>query len=446
MADLLLTGGRVVTPEAVTVADVAIRDGCIAEVSPPGTLRSGAGRREDVTGRLLFPGLVDAHVHLREPGLTHKEDFLTGTRAAAAGGVTTLLVMPTDDPWTESPADLQQKIALSAGRLHVDVAFQVVVGKADQDLSALRDLGAVSFEVFTADVPPAFRHQSIAELASVLRRLRAAGVPIAVSPGEQSILDAARDEGSIAGFLASRPPLAEAMGIARAILAAADSGTAVHIRQINSALGIDTLRRLGPLADVSAETTVQNLVFTAEDYERMGHLIKASPPFRSRDDIVALAAAVRDGTVGIVATDHATHAPEEKARAYSRFSDVPGGMAGLQTLLLMMLHLAGEGMIGFTDIARVCAANPASRFGLSGRKGRIAPGYDADIVVVDPQKPAVITNENQYSKARVTPFAGFTVPGSIERTYLRGVTVFDGVTVPETRTGKVLNPAHDFRR
>ena len=440
MHDLLLTGGRIVTSEAIREADIAIADGRIASLHAPG-LAVEARRRIDVSGRLLFPGLVDAHVHLREPGLTHKEDFETGTRAAAAGGVTTLLVMPTDDPWTDTPEHLKAKIALAQGRIHADVAFQVVVGREDTDLHVLRDLGAVSFEVFTADVPERYRHDSIAALATALRRLRDTGVRIAVSPGEQSILEATADNGGIAEFLASRPPLGEAMGIARAILAASDTGTAIHIRQINSALGVETLRRLKSLADVSAETTPQNLLFTTPDYSRLGNIIKASPPFRAAGDVAVLGEALRDGTVDIVATDHAPHAPDEKAKAYGRFSDVPGGMAGVQTLLPVMLHLAAKGVIGLTDIARLCALNPAVRFGLGGRKGAIAAGHDADIVVVNPAGSTVIANEGQHSKAQVTPFAGLSFPYVIEASFLRGETVYQAGTVVAERRGQVLRPA-----
>jgi dihydroorotase len=222
---------------------------------------------------------------------------------------------------------------------------------------------------------------------------------------------------------------------------AADTNIAIHIRQTNSALGIEALRRLKPLADVSAETTPQNLIFTAADYQRLGNIIKASPPFRSSADVAALGEALRDGTIDIVATDHAPHAPDEKAKVYDRFSDVPGGMAGLQTLLPIMLHLADKGVVGLCDIVRLCALNPAQRFGLGGRKGLIAAGYDADIVVVNPKRTTQIGNDEQYSKAGVTPFSGFQIPYAIETTYLHGQPILAEGTVSAVRHGTVLQPA-----
>lgn len=441
MHDVALTGGQVVSAEGVVALDVAIEGGRIAALRQPGAI--GASRETmDVSGRLLFPGLVDAHVHLREPGLTHKEDFASGTRAAAAGGVTTLLVMPTDDPWTESAQQLRDKIALAQGRLFVDVAFQVVLGRASgADLHELVGLGAVSFEVFTADVPEQFRHDGVTALVDGLRRLRSLGVRIGVSPGDQTILDAVVDRGSVADFLATRPPLAEATGVARAMLAAREANAAVHIRQLNSAIGVDTLRRLKSLADVSAETTPQNLIFTADDYVSLGNSIKASPPFRSAEDVAAVLEAIRDGTVDVVATDHAPHSPDEKAKQQARFSDVPGGMAGVQTLLPVMLHLAGRGMISLADIARLCADNPARRFGFAGRKGRIAENHDADIVIVNPGLSSVIRNEDQLSKAVSTPFAGLSMTYSIEATYLRGVPVFASGRLSASPKGMVMKPS-----
>ena len=142
-----------------------------------------------------------------------------------------------------------------------------------------------------------------------------------------------------------------------------------------------------------------------------------------------------------MATDHAPHAPDEKAKAYGRFSDVPGGMAGVQTLLPVMLHLAAKGVIGLTDIARLCALNPAVRFGLGGRKGAIAAGHDADIVVVNPAGSTVIANEGQHSKSQVTPFAGLSFPYVIEASFLRGETVYQAGTVVAERRGQVLRPA-----
>jgi dihydroorotase len=430
--DLVLRGGMLVEPSRLVPVDLAIRDGRVAAHLRPG-MPAAAKAEFNVAGRILLPGLVDAHAHLREPGLTHKEDFATGTRAAAAGGVTTVLVMPTDEPWTDTPELLRAKSRLASGRLHVDVGLQVAVRR---DATDLRDGGAVSFEVFTADVPLEYRHDTVEALAAAVGRIAALGGVAGISPGDQSLLDAAagQDAGDIAAYCASRPPLAEAAGIARAVVVAADRGGRVHIRQSNSALGLDTWRRLRDMADVSLETTVQCLLLTAERYRDLGAPIKASPPFRSEADRRALVGALRDGTIDMVATDHAPHSPAEKQAAYGRFADIPGGLPGLQTLLACMLHLVDRGDLGLPDLVRLCAFNPANRFGIGDRKGSLAVGHDADVLVLDPRSSSTITDAAQLSKAGATPFAGLTVPYRLDRVLLRGKAVMvDGVVAAEPR-------------
>jgi dihydroorotase len=441
MFDLLLRGGTVVDAVGTLRADLAVREGRVAALLAPE--QSAAARVERrVDGCYLLPGLVDAHVHLREPGLTHKEDFASGSRAAAAGGVTTLLDMPTDEPWTDSASTLAEKMRLASARLFVDVGFQVALrrGAAAGELAALRALDPVSFEVFTADVPADYLHAQQSELVHALQTAHELDVLAGVSPGDQSLLDAAPAGADVTAFLASRPPLAEASGIARAVLAAAQTGARVHVRQTNSALGIATWRRMRDLADVSIETTPQCLLFTAEDYAQHGANLKASPPMRAEEDRIALLAALREGLIDIVATDHAPHARAEKAAPYARFADVPGGMPGVQTLLATMLHFVETGDIDLPALVRVCASNPAQRFGLGHRKGALAVGYDADVLVLDPAQRTVIANAAQHSRAGYTPFDGMRVQGRLIDVYLRGELIHSeaGLATAVSPAGRVI--------
>jgi dihydroorotase len=430
MFDSLLTGGTLVNADGTRLANIGITDGRIAAVLAPG--ESGAAQNTiDVTGAFLLPGLVDAHVHLREPGLTHKENFDTGTHAAALGGVTTLLDMPTDEPWTANAAQLAAKMALAEGRIHVDVGFQVVLGRELSGLEEMAALGPVSFELFTADVPEAFLFDTMDAVTQTLRRLASLNTTIGISPGDQSILagSAGRNRaGDIAAFLASRPPLAEANGIARALLAAATTKARIHVRQVNSALGVETWRRLRDMADASVETTPQCLYFTSDDYKTHGAALKGSPPMRDMADVDALRQAVASGLIDVMATDHAPHSPAEKAATYAAFADIPGGMPGVQTLLAAMLDLVARGEIGLTDLVRMCAYNPAARFGLGARKGALAPGLDADILVLDPRQGSTISNGEQVSLAEYTPFDGLHIPFRLTQVFLRGREIVrDGV-------------------
>ncbi|MET1025678.1 MAG: dihydroorotase family protein [Dongiaceae bacterium] len=437
--DVLLTGGIVVNAESEQRADVAIQGGKIAALTPPG---EGVTARTtvDVSGAYLLPGLVDAHAHLREPGLTEKEDFSSGTHAAALGGVTTVLDMPTDDPWTDSAALLSAKMAMACGRIHTDVGFQAVVS---HDLGRLDDLSAlapVSFELFTADVPNGYLFDTQNLVTRVLSKLAMKGTVVGVSPGDQSILIGSgnRRRGDIAAFLDSRTPLAEASGIARAALSAAVTGGRVHVRQINSALGIKTWGKMRDMGDLTVETTPQNLFFDAGIYEQDGARLKASPPFRSRQDVETLLSALQEGLVDIIATDHAPHSPAEKAASYHTFADIPGGMPGLQTLLQVMMKLVDDQKIGLRDLVRMCARNPADRFGLGKRKGKIRPGYDADILVWDRRNGEVIDDADQVSRAGYTPFHGWKIGGRLTRVFLRGHEIVRGGALTGAARGDVV--------
>ncbi|MDX8451378.1 dihydroorotase family protein [Mesorhizobium sp. VK9D] len=435
MFETLIRGATVVSADGLSRTDVGIAAGKVAALIAPGE-SAEARTVVDASGSFLLPGLVDAHAHLREPGLTHKEDFSSGTHAAALGGVTTVLDMPTDEPWTATSEQLADKMAIAEGRLHVDVGLQAVVSRDLSLVPHLLDLAPVSFELFTADVPEAFLFETLDAVAEALKAFADADTLIGISPGDQSILTGsmARDRtGTIAAFLDSRPPLAEAGGIARALVAAASAQARIHVRQINSELGVKTWSRLRSMADASVETTPQNLFFTAQDYGAQGANLKASPPLRSPHDIDALRAALGAGLIDIVATDHAPHAPAEKAAAYPAFADIPGGLPGLQTLLPTMLRLVDEGLIALPDLVRMCSRNPAERFGLGRRKGCIAAGYDADLLVLDPRQSTTIANADQVSRAGYTPFDGWTVKARLTNVFLRGREI--------VRQGRLVGPA-----
>ncbi|WP_246706336.1 dihydroorotase [Rhizobium laguerreae] len=443
MFDTLITGGMVVNASGQLPADIGILDGRVAALLAPGEPAMARGFI-NASGKKVLPGLVDAHVHLREPGMTQKEDFESGTHAAALGGVTTILDMPTDDPWTATAQQLSDKMASAAGGIHVDVGFQAVVSKSYDSLEDLLALSPVSLELFTADVPVDYRFDSLDAVTEMLRRLAGTGAVIGVSPGDQSIIEGAglRERGvGIPAFLASRPPLAEAGGIARAVLAAAETGARVHVRQINSRLGVETWRRLQSMADVTVETTPQNLFFTSDDYETEGARLKGSPPFRGRDDVAALRRAVSEGLITIMATDHAPHSPAEKSAVHGSFADIPGGMPGLQTLLSVMLDLVAEKVIGLPDLVRICAYNPARRFGLGRSKGSIAVGSDADILIVDMDRSAVITNTEQASRAAYSPFHGKRTAGRLTDVFLRGARIVKDGTLVTPNRGQVVRRA-----
>jgi dihydroorotase len=386
----------------------------------------------DATGLIILPGLVDAHVHFRDPGLTHKEDFASGSAAAAMGGVTTALVMPTDLPPTFTTADWHAKAALAAGRAHIDIGL-------------LAEAGAVSIEVFLGDMPPVLLLREDTALRAVMRACRAAGIVLGVTPADDSVIAEAesrlrRPGGDPMDFFASRPPLSEANGTRRALEAAAETGVALHLRQISCAESLALVQQAHGL-DLTAETTPHYLLLEAEEIRRQGPWAKILPPLRSLVDQDALWLALRPGgALSMIATDHAPHTQAEKQPGETDIWAAPGGFPGVQSMLPLLLETVAQGRLGWGDLVRLTSAAPAQRFGLAG-KGCLEPGADADFVLVDPTRRMRIADAQQLSRAGRTPFAGYSVTGWPIGTWLRGVQIASEAGLIGAPRGRVLRRA-----
>ena len=450
MFDLIIRGGQLVSPVGIERAHLGISNGRIAAVVGLGESITGAAEI-DAAQRLVLPGLVDAHVHLREPGLVHKEGFETGTKAAAAGGVTTVMVMPTDDPWTATPEEFERKRALTEGKIHVDVALQAALGPHHHDVQKLADLGAISFEIFLAGGTPDFLVERDADLIRLLESTRAAGAVAGITPGSQTMIaqltqeQKASQTPTIRAFAAARPARSEAFGVARACRLAKEVGARVHLRQISCAASVEELERGSDRQYVSSEVTPHNLLLTEEDADRLGPFGVVIPPLRSEADASAVRDALRRGTIDIAATDHAPHLPAEKERGRDNIWKAASGLPGLQTFAATMFELVERDVLSISDLVRVCSERPARLFGLFPRKGSLARGADADLILVDPNGSTEIRNEDQYSKAVVTPFAGRRCRGRVELVLLRGKVIAREGKVEGVPTGQFVCPANRGR-
>ena len=444
MFDLVIRDAVVVTAASETRADVAIEGGKIAQIAPPGAALR-ARRTIDAEGLTLLPGLVDAHVHLREPGLVHKEGFDSGTRAAAAGGVTTVMVMPTDSPITLTPGQFREKRALADGVAHVDFALQAGLGPDASHIRELTDLGAVSFEIFLSDITESLLVRDAETLLQLLSRISAAGSIAGVTPGDHDVVTRrtteirARSKGAAADFPGTRPPISEALGIARACVAAREAGARMHIRQVSCRAGVQALTALRHGLPISAEVTPHNLMLNEDELYRQGPIAKVAPPLRPQADVDAMRSALRDRLIDMVATDHAPHLPAEKRAGEIDVWKAPGGLPGLQTFLPAMLKLVNDGVIGLKDLVRLCATEPARLFALE-HKGRIEAGADADVVLINMNESLIVRNEDQLSKAQLTPFAGLEVRGRPVLVLLRGQEIMRDGKLVESATGKFVAP------
>ena len=443
MFDLILTGAEIVNADSRQHFDVCVSSGKITALVPPGT-RVEAARKLDCKGLLMIPGLVDAHVHLREPGLVHKEGFESGTRAAAAGGVTTVMVMPTDKPTTITPEQFAEKRDLALGKAYVDFCLQAGVGPDLHHIRLLTDLGAISFEIFMADVPTEFLTRDAEGLLIALRAISDCGRVAGLTPGDHDVVVARtaaakkRTPPQWKDVIDARPPVSEALGVAKGCIAARDTSASIHIRQVSCRMAVEVLRAFKGQIDLSAEVTPHNLLLDESEMHRQGTVAKVAPPLRPKSDIQSVRQALRECVIDMVATDHAPHLPEEK-----RINDIwaaPGGFPGLQTFLPSMLRLVELEGASMSDLVRWCCFEPAKRFGLHSRKGCIRIGADADLVLIDPRRRFRVSNEEQHSKAALSPFEGFECQGLPVKVFLRGTEVMSDGKVTDQKRGTFVHP------
>jgi dihydroorotase len=423
--DLIVRGGVCVTPGGRGGADVGIREGKIAAIGDLGS--ASAAQIVEARGLHVLPGVIDAQVHFREPGNTHKEDLATGTTAAVLGGVTAVLEMPNTSPPTTSAALLADKVSRLRGRARCDVGF--FVGASPDNLGELGELemgaGCVGVKVFMGSSTGTLLVADDPSLARVLSEGRRR---VAVHAEDEERLNARR---SIAdsGDPASHPEWRDAESALRAtwrILALARRfGRRVHVLHVTSADELPVLAECRDLA--TSEVTPQHLTLAApECYQRLGTRAQMNPPIRDESHRAALWEGIRSGLIDVVATDHAPHTLEEKAKPYPAS---PSGMPGVQTMLPVMLDHVAAGRLSLERLVDLVCTGPARVWGMAG-KGRLAVGYDADLTLVDLDARRTLRDADMATRSGWTPFDGMTVTGFPIATIVRGrVVMRDGQLV-----------------
>ncbi|HET7042967.1 MAG TPA: allantoinase AllB [Gemmatimonadales bacterium] len=433
--DLLLTSRRVVTPEGVRPATVYVREGKIERVSPIGEAPSGSPAI-DCGDSVLMPGIVDSHVHINEPGRTEWEGVATATRAAAAGGVTTLVDMPLNSiPATTTREGLRAKLA-AYRNCQVDAGFWggVVPGNVQEKTGELAGLladGVLGFKAFL--VPSGveeFQHVEEAGLRTAMRELTRHGAVLlahAELPGPIEAAAGVWEEGSPAEYgryLRSRPDAAEVEAVELLIRLCRETGCRVHIVHVSSAEALPLIKRAREEGlPLTAETCPHYLTFAAEEIPDGAVAFKCAPPIRSRENRERLWDGLREGILDLVATDHSPCPPEMKKSGTGDFHEAWGGISSLQLALPAVWTGARERGFTVADLAEWMCAAPARLAGLEGRKGKIAPGHDADLVVWDPKASFVVDAERLHHRHKLTPYAGRTLHGVVRRTLLRGETI-----------------------
>jgi dihydroorotase (multifunctional complex type) len=434
LTELLFRGGTVCTPEGPAEVDVTVSDGVITEIDGKSN-----GKVVDVSGKWLLPGAIDVHVHSRDPGFPDKEDFGTLTAAAAAGGVTTVIDMPNTVPAVDSAGVLEAKAALARSRARVDFGLWSLVRSSStpEQLHELAAAGAIGFKAYLGygfslsrkqvlyalesadedlEAPPDYG--TLARLAPTFAEL---GLPVVIHAEDSGVLNTfARPFDSYADVLAARPAEAESVAISAAATVARQAGFHLHVAHLSSALGLSAAQEaLAAGTRITIETSPQFLWLTDADYPRLGTAMKMNPPVKTLADQLALRDGLRREVISVVATDHAPHTDAEKSQDLEH---APPGTPGVQTLYLSCLELAK--LMGDPWLApKWVSEGSAALAGLGDSKGRIAPGFDADLVIVDPKKSTTFGPRGMRSRQKHGALEGMKASFAIDSVYLRGARI-----------------------
>ncbi|WP_264047320.1 dihydroorotase [Methylobacterium flocculans] len=432
--DLILAGGTVVNQDGEHRTDLGIRAGRVAAL---GDLSgAAAAERRDCTGLHLLPGVIDSQVHFREPGLDHKEDLESGSRAAVMGGVTAVFEMPNTNPLTTSAEALADKVARAHHRMHCDFAFWV--GGTHENAALVPELerlpGAAGIKVFVGSSTGSLLVEDDAGVTEILKRTRRR----AAFHAEDEPMLRARKDLRVAGDPSSHPvwrsPEAALKATQRLVRIARATGARIHI------LHISTKEEMAYLADAkdvaTCEVTPHHLTLDGDEaYARLGTLVQMNPPVRGADHRDGIWHGLAQGVADVLGSDHAPHLLSEKAKPYP---NSPSGMTGVQTLVPIMLDHVAAGRLSLARFVDLTSAGPKRLFGIA-RKGRLAVGYDADVTLVDLKRRETIRNDWIASKCGWTPYDGVTVTGWPVGTLVRGHCVmWEGVVTEPSRGEAVV--------
>ncbi len=451
--ETIIRNADVLTPEGSREIDVALLDGKIAALLPRGA--GAAGETIDATGQHLLPGAIDIHFHVRAPAYPERGTVESETRAAAAGGITTLFEMPISKPCCNTA----ERVAMRQRHFseHAFINFAIFGAPGDlqpASIAAMADAGAIAFKMFTTPPPEGrddeFLGLSLPDEADQMRALKAvaaSGLPLVVHAesaqllalGEQEIrgLDLADTE----THLLARPAICEAVAVAKLLTLNIEAQAKLHIAHVTSALTVDILRRFKGSSDFTAETCPHYLFRTHHDVKRAGVFGKINPPVRSLADQDALWSAIADGTITHVTTDHAAFSHAEKLAGAHNIVDAPPGSPGSEILVPAMLDAVAHGRLSLAHASALLSTNAASRFSLPGT-GRIAVGAAADLILVDLGAVTEISADNLLSFARDVAhlYYGARFTGRVTQTWVRGRQVYDGNITGQPGWGRYAVP------
>jgi dihydroorotase len=445
--DLVVKNGTVVTSNATFRADLAIDGGTFVAIAAPGSLALQGQDEYDAAGKYVLPGVIDGHVHFREPGLEYKEDFHTGSRAAVMGGVTTVLDMPNTRPTTSTAENVAAKRRLAEEKAYCDFGLiGLLAQESVPHLRAMADAGVVGFKAFLGTTIGNIPAPDDGMLIEGLRIIHELGMRCGFHAENDQIMQHLIQKLQAAGrtdplaHLESRPAVAEVESVQRMALFAKHTGARIHIFHLSSRDGLETIeewRRKG--VDITCETGAHYCFLSADDMRVLGPVLRMNPPVREAGHGDALMDGLASGTVTSIATDHSPHLREEKLNP--DIWQAISGFAGVETSVrLFLTYAVNSGRMTLQQFVRASSEGPAQTWGLYPTKGAIQVGADGDLTIVDLDLEGVIEEARLHGKNNLNPFEGHRTRGEAVATIVRGQIVMrDGQLVGEPR-GRMARP------
>jgi len=434
--DLILVNGKVFTPEGFKEGGVAVEGMTILKVGKEPSLPK-ASERINVRGALILPGLIDIHVHLRDLGQKKKETFETGTRAALAGGVTTVLDMPNNVPPTNSVAQLRKKELELKGKAAVNVGFYALVPETLEEIFPLAQAGVFGYKIYPASV--LYPHKNDEKLKDYLDKIAQTKLPLIIHPDagnaherEQELF--ASERSPIDAFTKAHNQTLEVEALKAFLLLNEETKARLHCAHVTAKETVQLLQDYSDTENLSSEVCPHHLFLTVNDLKKLRSQAKCLPPLRSSEDQRALWQALKDDIIPIIATDHAPHTYHEK---FCEFEQAACGLTGLETLLPLMFTAALKGLLPFESLISKLTSNPAHFLDLP-KRGVLRQGCFADIIVVAKEKTTINAEEFE-SKAKWSPFDGYPSLVTLKKVLVNGVLVKDDEhIVLKARSGKIL--------